>query len=167
VYIDKKVEDINRHDIEDFLYYEASLLDDWKLDEWLELCTEDCTYQVPPNDVPDGDPKDTLFIIADDYKRLKSRIKRLKSRNAHAENPKSRTKRMISNVRILERKENEFTVQANFVVYRFRRYEDIREYVGHYEYKLIVENNRFKIAARKAVLTHEELASLCSVSILL
>lgn len=165
--LNKQVEEITRLDIEDFLYYEASLLDDWKLDEWLNLCTENCYYLIPPNDVPEGEHKNTLFIAADNYSRLKSRIKRLKSRHAHAENPKSRTKRMISNVRIVDKTSNELTVHANFVVYRFRRNEDIREYVGHYEYKLVTDNNCLKIAERKVLLTHEELASLGSVSILL
>lgn len=165
--IDKSMEQISRMDIEDFLYDEAGLLDEWRLDEWLALCTEDCSYYVPPNDVPDGDCRDTLFIIADDNKRLKSRIKRLKSRHAHAENPKSKTKRMIHNVRIMSRTNEQIEVKANFVVYRFRRNEDIREYVGHYEYKLVQEEGRLKIAERKVILAHEELASLGSVSILL
>jgi p-cumate 2,3-dioxygenase beta subunit len=59
------VSHITRSDIEDFLYEEAALLDEWRLREWLALTTEDATYEVPSTDVPDGDPRDTLFIIAD------------------------------------------------------------------------------------------------------
>ncbi|WAH37991.1 aromatic-ring-hydroxylating dioxygenase subunit beta [Alicyclobacillus dauci] len=158
---------LNRAVVEDFLYEEASLLDEWRLDEWLEMLTDDASYYVPPNDAPDADHHDTLFIVADDIHRIKSRVKRLKSRHAHAENPKSKTRRMISNVRIRSVVENVAHVTANFVVYRFRRHEQIREYVGRYEYKLAIDGTQLRIAERKAILDSEELARLGSVSIIL
>ena len=46
---------VTRAEVEDFLYREAALLDDWKLDEWEALLTDDAAYYVPPNDQPDGD----------------------------------------------------------------------------------------------------------------
>src|SRR5580704_4459225 len=45
----------SRQEAEDLLYKEAALLDEWRLDEWLELLTEDATYEIPPTDVPEGD----------------------------------------------------------------------------------------------------------------
>ncbi len=48
-----------RQQIEDFLFEEAALLDAWRLDEWLELLTEDATYRVPSNDRPQSDPMRT------------------------------------------------------------------------------------------------------------
>jgi p-cumate 2,3-dioxygenase beta subunit len=42
----------SRQEAEDLLYKEAALLDEWRLDEWLELLTEDATYEIPPTDVP-------------------------------------------------------------------------------------------------------------------
>src|SRR5947199_2664689 len=93
-----RLSEIHRSEVEDFLYQEAALLDAWKLDEWLALLTEDSTYRVPSNDRPQSDPRGTLFTIADDMPRLRSRVTRLKDRNAHAEFPPSRTRRIISNV---------------------------------------------------------------------
>ena len=107
--------------VEDFLYHEAAVLDAWDLDGWLGLLCDDARYLIPPNDVPDGDPDTTLFIIADDIDRIRGRVKRLKSRDAHAEFPPSRTRRLITNVRILEQDATEVTVTANFSVHRFRR----------------------------------------------
>ena len=52
---------VSRAEVEDFLYAEAALLDEWRLDEWLALFTEDGTYHVPSTDEPDGDPGSTLF----------------------------------------------------------------------------------------------------------
>ena len=91
---------MTRAEVEDFLYHEADLLDRWKLDDWLGLLTDDASYYVPPNDKPDADHRFTLFTVADDIVRLRERIIRLKDPNCHAEFPPSRTRRMISNVRI-------------------------------------------------------------------
>ena len=157
--------DVTRGEIEDFLYEEAALLDAWKLDEWMALLTPDATYRVPSNDRPDSDPRDTLFTIADDIARIRSRITRLKDRNAHAEYPPSRTRRLISNVRIVEK--NPLRVEANFVVYRHRSNDDVRQYVGRYRYLLRKEGGKLKIASREAVLDAMELASLGAVSFIL
>ena len=159
--------EVGRAEVEDFLFREAALLDEWRLDEWLALLTDDATYRVPPNDAPDGDPADTLFIIADDIARIRGRVKRLASPEAHAEHPKSRTRRMISNVRITGRDGDTLNVAANFVVYRFRRDERIGEYVGRYAYVLRVEDAALRIAERRAVLDSEELGRLGSVSFIL
>lgn len=105
---------MNREAVEDFFYHEAALLDAWDLDGWMDLLCDDARYLVPPNDVPDGNPDTTLFIIADDMDRIRGRVKRLKSRDAHAEFPPSRTRRLITNVRILEQGDAELTVTANF-----------------------------------------------------
>ncbi len=73
----QQVHEISREQIEDFLYYEAALLDEWRLDKWLELLTDDASYYVPSTDTPDGDHRTTLFLIADDAVRLRSRVKQL------------------------------------------------------------------------------------------
>jgi len=158
---------IARGEVEDFLYHEAALLDAWRLDEWLGLLTSDARYLVPSNDRPDADPANTLFTIADDIERIRGRVTRLKDKNAHAESPRSRTRRMIGNVRIVERSAKELRVDSNFVIYRFRRDQSIREYVGHYRHLLRLEGGRLKIARREAVLDAMELGSLGLVSFIL
>jgi len=45
---------VTRAEVEDFLFHEADLLDNWKLDDWLGLLTDSAEYYVPPNDKPDG-----------------------------------------------------------------------------------------------------------------
>ena len=55
-----------RPEIEDFLFNEAALLDDWKLEEWLALFTDDARYLVPATDLPkDAPPEGNLFYIED------------------------------------------------------------------------------------------------------
>jgi p-cumate 2,3-dioxygenase beta subunit len=163
----RDVAQLTRAQVEDFLYAEAMLLDAWKLDDWLALLTEDAIYRVPPNDRPDSDAKDTLFTIADDIHRIRARVTRLNDKNAHAEYPLSRTRRMIANVRIVEAGGNELRAESNFVVYRFRRDGDIREYVGRYRHQLRIENGKLKIARREAIIDAMELGALGLVSFIL
>ncbi|MEQ1774523.1 MAG: aromatic-ring-hydroxylating dioxygenase subunit beta [Burkholderiales bacterium] len=158
---------MTRQQAEDFLYAEAALLDGWELDEWLALLTDDAVYRVPSNDKPISDPKDTLFTIADDIHRIRARVTRLKDKNAHAEFPPSRTRRMISNVRILAQDAHAIKIEANFIVHRFRRNESVRQYVGQYRYVLRVERGGFRIAVREAIIDAMELGSLSSVSFIL
>jgi p-cumate 2,3-dioxygenase beta subunit len=158
---------VTRAEVEDFLYHEAALLDDWKLNEWQALLTDDAAYYVPPNDQLEGDHRSTLFLVADDRERIRQRIIRINDPNCHAEYPKSRTRRMISNVRIIGIEGDLVTVAANFVCYRYRRYERIREYVGAYRYILKRAGDGFRIKERRVLIDAHELGSLGSVSFIL
>ena len=162
-----KFETTDRAAVEDFLYLEAAILDGWDLDAWLDLMCEDATYLVPPNEAPDSDPDDTLFIIADDIHRIRSRVKRLKSPDAHAEYPPSRTRRLITNVRILESSDTQVTATSNFSVHRFRRGGKGGVYVGRYVHRLLRDGDSFRIAERRVILDAEELGALGAVSFIL
>jgi p-cumate 2,3-dioxygenase subunit beta len=156
-----------RAEIEDLFTLEAELLDAWRLEEWLALLTDDAGYYVPPNDKPDADHRTTLFTIADNNARLKERVRRISDPNCHAENPPSRTRRLIANVRIASRAGDTVEAHANFIVHRFRRGEDVRVFVGQYRYKLRREGGALKIAERRAILDAEELGALGAVSFIL
>lgn len=158
---------ITRLQVEEFLYDEAALLDAWRLDEWLALLTEDASYRVPSNDAPNASPAEALFMVSDDARRIRERVLRLKDRNAHAEFPHSRTRRLISNVRIVECGETELAVEANFVVFRHRRDADIRTYVGQYRYRLRVTESGLRIAQRHAILDAMELGEMGLLSFIL
>jgi len=158
---------VSRAEVEDLLYREADLLDGWRLDDWLALLTDDASYYVPPNDKPDADHRFTLFTIADDIVRLRERVIRLKDPNCHAEYPPSRTRRLITNVRIVDVEGDTIAVAANFVIYRYRRGGHAQAFVGRYRYKLRRVGGLLKIAERRAILDAEELGALGSVSFIL
>ena len=158
-----------RLEVEDFLYEEAALLDQWKLDDWLDLFTADARYLVPTTDLPEGDPEiqgDQLVFIDDDISRLRGRVTRLKSRHAHREYPWSRTRRLITNVRITEAAGDEISATATFTVYRIRGGQT-GVYIGRYDYKLRRVNGALKIFFRRAVLDQESLTDTAAVSIVL
>jgi p-cumate 2,3-dioxygenase subunit beta len=158
---------VTRAQVEEFLFEEASLLDAWRLDDWLALLTEDATYRVPSNDRPQADPREALFTIADDIRRIRARVTRLKDPHAHAEFPPSRTRRSITNVRLTGFSGNAVNVEANFIVNRFRRDGDVRQYVGRYRYTLVSEKGKLKIRNREAILDSMELGALGTVSFIL
>ena len=158
---------VTRAEVEDLLYHEAELLDSWRLDDWLKLLTDDASYYVPPNDKPDADHRFTLFTVADDIVRLRERIIRLKDPNCHAEFPPSHTRRLITNVRIIGNEGDLIAVAANFAIFRHRRHEPPRQFVGRYRYKLKPTDAGLKIAERRAILDAEELGAMGAVSVLL
>ena len=165
--MDTTVAAVTRTQIEDFLFEEAALLDEWRLQEWLDLTTDDVTYEVPSTDMPDGNSQDTLFLIADNADRLRMRVEQLLGKSAWAENPRSRTRRLISNVRIRETNGNTIRVTANFAVYRMRS-GHIDTYIGRYEYTLQLQpDDQLKIQHRKAILDLEALQPHGKVSIIL
>ncbi len=90
---------VHRSDVENFLYREARLLDTAQFEQWLELFTEDALYWVPAGK-DDIDPSVHVSIIHDNKAAMATRIKRLRSGFAYAQDPASRVHRLISNVEI-------------------------------------------------------------------
>lgn len=157
---------VTRGEVEEFLYHEADLLDTWRLDDWFALMADGSTYEVPTNDWTGWSTLEGGFFKSDDYDLLKARVKRLKSRKAHAENPHSRTQRMISNVRVGERVGDLLEIRANFIVHRFRD-ETTQSYVGRYEHLLEVTEPGLLIRRRRAVLVNEGMAPGARLSFIL
>ena len=157
---------LSRAEVESFLYEEAALLDEWRLDAWLALFTDDGTYSVPSTDAPDADPSDTLFLIADDYASLRSRVEQLMGKTTWSENPHARTRRLLGNVRIRRTDGARAWVTANFAVYRMRS-NQTATYVGRYEYVLERGQAGLRIQHRRAILDLESLRDVGKVSFIL
>jgi p-cumate 2,3-dioxygenase beta subunit len=162
----QRAESFTRAELETFLYEEAALLDEWRLEEWLALFTEDAHYSVPATDCPEGEPEDTLFLIADDAARLRSRVEQLVGKTTWSENPHARTRRLLTNVRIRRTEGARAWVTANFVVYRMRT-NQVGTYVGRYEYVLERRDEKLRIAQRRAILDLESLRDVGKVSFIL
>jgi p-cumate 2,3-dioxygenase beta subunit len=152
--------------VEQFLYREADLLDRWELDRWLELLEPGASYLVPSTDRPDGDPDVHQFLIADTYAQVVARVRRLKSRLAHAERPRSRTRRFISNVLVDRQTGDELAVRASFQVWRFKD-DRVATYVGQYQHVLTMTDDGLRFRRRTAVLDLESLRDEGRISIIL
>ncbi|QIZ08642.1 aromatic-ring-hydroxylating dioxygenase subunit beta [Priestia megaterium] len=157
---------ITRQEIEDFLFHEAELLDEFKLKEWSALFASNGTYVIPPIGNPDADFKKSLFFVHDDRARLEQRALRLLKREAHVEYPHSTTLHNVTNVRIVNNEEDAVKVRCNFSTYRTKR-EVLDNYVGVNEYILVKENGELKIQSKKVILKLDSLRPHGKVSIIL
>jgi 3-phenylpropionate/cinnamic acid dioxygenase small subunit len=150
-----------RRQVEDFLYLEAELLDDRKLREWFDLLTDDVRYWMPirhntlerPSDITEELSKPgESYYFDDDIKSLKIRVERAYSKIAWAEVPPSRTRHLITNIRIKQDNGNELEIHSNFLVYRTRMETDKDMFVGTRQDTLRRINGSFKIARRTIIL---------------
>lgn len=153
--------------VEDFLYFEADLLDEWRLHEWLALFADDGRYLIPSTDKPDGDPTKDLFLVQDDRFLLEQRVNSLQTRAAHAEYPHSRTRRLVTNIKATTHTEDgRIDVRANFAVFRARNgVVDI--YFGRYLHVLERGDEGFRFVTRKSILDLDALRPHGKVSIIL
>jgi 3-phenylpropionate/cinnamic acid dioxygenase small subunit len=150
-----------RREIEDFLYFEAALLDDRKLREWLDLLTDDVRYWMPirhntlerPREITDELSQPGEGYYFDDNKEsLRLRVERVYSKSAWSELPPSRTRHLITNIRVMNTGGNEMEVYSNFLVYRTRQETDLDLFVGTRQDLLRRFNGGFKIARRTIIL---------------
>ncbi len=88
------------------LYDEAAALDERRFDDWVAMLAQDIVYQAPIRLTRTGANKDrdvmrTMFHFDDDYNSILMRTGRLQ-KSAWAEDPPSRCRRFITNVRVAE-----------------------------------------------------------------
>ncbi|WP_173911667.1 3-phenylpropionate/cinnamic acid dioxygenase subunit beta [Acinetobacter sp. Marseille-Q1618] len=132
-----------QHQISQFLYREAKLLDDWKFRDWLELFAEDISYTL--RTTPNAQTRDrrrsveppTTWVFNDNKHLLERRVARLETGMAWAEEPPSRTTHMVSNV-IVEPTEvaDEYDVYVTYLLYRTQKEKDVTIYCGKRRDKL-------------------------------
>lgn len=157
-----------QHLIEQYLYREAKLLDNWQLDEWLSLFTDDCAYEVTPPGEADPESlsaEEVFFLIADDRERLEQRIIRIKSPAAHVENPRSKVRHIYSNP-LVEHCPGGYTVHVNFVVYR-NRDRITHAYMGGIRFDLVGSSHSLKINRKRAMPDMDALVPQGKMSIFL
>jgi biphenyl 2,3-dioxygenase subunit beta len=164
-----------RHQIEDFFYLEAELLDGRRLREWLELFTDDTLYWMPVRHNPFDRPESLddefsqpgeSYYFNDSKETLRIRVERVYSKTAWAEMPPSRTRRLISNVRVKNDDGRKIEAHSNFVVYRTRMEKDQDLFVGTRMDILRRIDGGLKIA-RRTILLDQAVLGAKNISIFL
>lgn len=115
--------DANYHRVVDFLLDEAALLDDRRHDEWLALLTDDIHYHVPVRRTTAHTLATSISSMAhfdEDLYSLRKRVERFKTEHAWAEDPPSRTRRFISNIRCWQAAEDEVLAESSLLLFRSR-----------------------------------------------
>lgn len=123
--------DLARVDLEtyyrvvDFLHMEAELLDERRYNDWVTLFAEDAQYVMPLRVTREAQAEWELSphgrVFDDNRETLGIRISRLNTEYAWAEQPPSRTRHHLSNIRVQPRQTaGEYYVRSNVLVYRSR-----------------------------------------------
>ena len=109
-----------------FLMGEAELLDERREREWLESCvTEDVEYLMPVRENRERGEgagfSDESYYFQETQGSLELRVRRLETEYAWAEDPPSRTRHFVTNVRVSGGDEDgEVAVKSNLLLYRSR-----------------------------------------------
>jgi biphenyl 2,3-dioxygenase beta subunit len=161
-----------RFDAEEFLYHEAELLDARRLDEWLDLLTDDIHYWMPIRRTTQAKETHLEFtkpggvaFFDDDKSVLTMRVQRLSVGRAWAEDPPSRTRHLITNVRVADIDGEELTVHCNFQLYRTRLNSEEDSWTGRRVDILRRINGELKLSKRhifldQTVILSQNLSSL-------
>lgn len=144
-----------KFEVEEFLFEEASLLDERRYEEWLDLLTEDIHYWMPIRRTTTAREVANEFTrpggmayFDDDKHTLTVRVQRMAVGRAWAEDPPSRTRHLLSNLRILRLDGDEITTTVNFQLYRTRLNSEEDSWIGRREDTLRRVGDRLMLARR-------------------
>jgi len=140
--------------VEQFLFLEADFMDRHAYAEWLALWDEDPLYWVPCN-ADDTDPTKRISLIYDRREQIEQRIRRLEGRHAHAQDPRSRLTRVISNVRIHEASGAEVVAASNFVLGELRMDSQVM-WFGRNLHTLTRHGDGFRMKQKKVMLLNND-----------
>lgn len=134
-------------EVERVIFQEARYLDELRLEDWLSMFSKETLYWVPT--VPGGgDPRKEVSIAFDDRRRLEDRVYRIRTGYAYSQLPLSKTRRMISNLEVAPGdNSDELYARCNFIIYEFR-VGVVRSFAGWVGYKLVKEENEWKIGLK-------------------
>ncbi len=137
------------HQIEEFLYREASYLDNPDLDAWLQLYTEDGTYWMPA--IPDQvDPLNHISLMYDDRVMMEIRKRNFVHPRAASKDYTIRASHIISNIRItrLDDSSGNCTVTSNFQCVSYYG-ESQTIYAGTYVHELVKQADDYRIQHKR------------------
>lgn len=138
--------------VQEFYFQEAELLDDNQFASWLDLLDPGLRYQVPVREtrlrsVADSSDVENSTYFTDSYASIVTRVRRLtESSAAWAEDPPSRSRRIVSNLRVRTRHSNlaaaEFFGRSNLLIIRNRGDDTDFELLSAERRDLLTESDR-------------------------
>ena len=137
------------HELERFLYREASFLDRPDLDSWIDLYTEDGTYWMPA--IPDQeDPHMHISLFYDDRVLMEVRRRNFVHPAAASKEYTIRASHIISNIQVQEMDEEtgDCTVTSNFQCFLYYR-EKQTPFAGTYTHELVREGDDYRIRSKR------------------
>ncbi|KEZ01308.1 3-phenylpropionate dioxygenase [Burkholderia sp. MSh2] len=117
------------------MYLEAELLDDRREREWLEtMVSPDVVYQVPLRSTVERARgfgfSATTFHMDESYGSLMARVRRNESGFAWAEDPPSRARHFVSNIRVGRHDDHTLNVRSNLLLFRTRQEQTTPQFMS-------------------------------------
>ena len=155
------------HELTEFLYREAEMLDERRYEEWLDLFTEDARYLLPLRrnmkstelERENSSESSGISWFDEGKETLTGRVRQIQTGVHWAEEPLSRVCHIVSNVQVLKATSAEVMVKSRILVYRNRLQDETDFFVGKREDLLRRVNRQWKIARRKIILDQNVLLS--------
>ena len=160
------------HEIAEFLYREAELLDERRYDDWLALLTDDIRYWMPMRrNVKFGEDEREFTSANSDINwfdegkdTLVRRVKQIETGIHWAEEPRSRLSHLVTNVQLQGAEPSyvapqEVSVTCRFLIYRNRVQTEADILVGKREDLLRRNGAGWLLARRKIILDQNVLLS--------
>ncbi|WP_102935772.1 aromatic-ring-hydroxylating dioxygenase subunit beta [Streptomyces malaysiensis] len=126
-----------QYEVEQFYYHESALLDAHQYEDWVRLFTEDAHYFMPLRRTVtrrqlhlEFTQPGEMAYFDENKEYLEIRAQKFATGTSWAEDPPSRTRHLITNVRIGERSGDEMQVHSNFMLYRTRLKDSLDQWVG-------------------------------------
>lgn len=143
--------------IQSLIQTECRLLDEGKLDDWLNLYTDDATYWLPIDET--ADPLKESSVIYDDRTRLAMRVEQLMRQRRVSQSPGSQSMRMVSNLEVQETAPGQATARFSLLVIEVRSGDwrqaglgETRLFPGHCTMALRLEGEQWKVQSKTLVL---------------
>lgn len=157
---------LRQFEVERFYTDEAALLDAHRYETWVQLFSEDTHYFMPirrtrlRRELGKEFTKPGEIAFFDETKQtLLGRVAKIASGTAWAEDPPSRTRHFVSNVRIAADRDEELDVESNFILYRTRLKSEETTWIGSRHDVLRRHEGSFLIARRHILLEQTVLLS--------
>lgn len=141
-------------ELEVFLYQEARMMDQHQFDDWFALWDKECLYWVPCNK-DDVNPERELSIIYEQHDQIRERVRRLGSKFAHAQQPKSRLIRVVSNIEIEIADEQTIVGTSTFVLGEVRQ-DRQTVWFGRNHHTLIRTEKGLRIRRKKVFILNSD-----------
>ena len=157
-----------KDEIEQFLYHEAALIDERRYEEWIELYADDVHYHMPIRrnikfgqwDMEDSSSDSEVSWMDEGKETLMGRVRQLVTGVHWAEEPVSRVRHIVTNVRITGVKGDEVSVSDCFFVWHNRLQEEVNLFAGRRDHVLRRDPvTGWKVAKRTILLDQNVLLS--------
>ena len=142
------------------------MLDSWRLEDWLALFDAQARYVIEPLERLERPDGEVLALAVDDKPRLAARVGQILGAFAWTERPRSRTRRLVSGVRIPVWTAERIRIEASFAVHQFRN-EESCVFVGSVGYELVRTDAGVLVREKRIRLDDETIDSQRRISILL